>query len=52
MGKTKKPRYVVWDLCEQLGVRPPEVKSAWSENDAYIQAAIITYSQIRDNEEA
>jgi len=43
--------YAIWHACERLGIRPPEVKSAWDDNGVQIQAMILAYDQIRDHDE-
>lgn len=44
--------YAIWRACERLGVRPPDVKDEWVENDIVTQTYILAYGRVRDYEES
>jgi len=43
--------YIIWRFCERFNITPPGVKNSFDDCDAWTQAKIIAYSQIRDYEE-
>lgn len=44
--------YSEWRACERLGIRPPNVKEDWDENDIETKANLLVYGLIRDTEDS
>lgn len=45
-------KYAIWRSCERMNIRPPDmVKGSYDELEAWPQANIIAYNQIREIEE-
>ena len=44
--------YAIWVACERFKLLPEGVKLKWEDNDAWTQALLLAYSQIRNFEEA
>lgn len=44
--------YAIWRACERFGIRPPEVKASWDECNVMTHAALLSYDQIRQIEDA
>ena len=51
MPKGRKILYTIWRSCERFGMRPPSVSDKWDDCSGVIQSYMLTYEQIRQNEE-
>lgn len=44
--------YSVFKACERFGIKPPGVKDRWEDMGVEDQAILLSYSQIREDEDA
>lgn len=51
MPPGRKELYAIYKACERFQIKPPEVKENWEDNNFQVQANLLAYNQIRDNEE-
>lgn len=51
MPKWRTEEYAIWRSCERFQMLPPGVYKEWDSNTPWIQAMLISYSQIRQIEE-
>lgn len=42
----------MWCACERLGIKPPDVKDRWDDNDPWTQAQILAFNQVREHDAA
>ena len=52
MPKFRTEHYAIWRACERMRMRPPDVKENWDDNNGWVQAKVIAYSQIREYEDS
>lgn len=52
MPDGRSMEYAIWRACERFGIRPPKCDAQWDECDVMTQAALLSYDQIRQIEEA
>ena len=51
LPKGRTELYQIWRVCERWGIRPEGVKDTFKDCPAWLQARLIAYEQIRQNEE-
>ena len=45
-------KYAIWRGCERLGLHPPDVtRNTYDDLEAWQQANVIAYNQVREIEE-
>ncbi len=52
LPKWRTEKYAIWRACERFGILPEYVQSRWENNTMIEQADILSYSYIRQIEEA
>ncbi|KKL45571.1 hypothetical protein LCGC14_2354270, partial [marine sediment metagenome] len=52
LPKGRTALYTIWRACERFGILPPKVEADFYENTSWVQAQVVTYSQIREIEES
>jgi len=51
MPDGRSMEYAIWRACERFSVRPPDVKDTWEDCNVMVQAALLSYDQIRQIED-
>lgn len=52
MPEGRSMEYAIWRACERFGIRPPGTTVSWEDCNVMVQAALLSYDQIRQIEEA
>jgi len=43
---------LIWCACTRLGVKPPDVKDRWEDNNPVTQAKMLAFEQLCQYEES